>query len=129
MDSETESLHSSFGGNGGKEVTADKVFDEIPQKDADKVFEKMPTPAAPKAQWLDLFRDNRNVSQGIKLNVVESNSDDEVALEAHELDEVEKAWGFCLVGYFVVKFSGKTTLLQLCESWNVKYKYFAHSSG
>ncbi|KAI3463914.1 hypothetical protein Pfo_020577 [Paulownia fortunei] len=82
-----------------------------------------------KAPWLDLFKDNRKINQGIKLNSVEPTGEDEVIIVDQDLDKVEKAWGFCLVGYFVAKFPGKSALLQLCDSWNVKYKYFAHSSG
>ncbi|KAI3472899.1 hypothetical protein Pfo_031279 [Paulownia fortunei] len=127
VNSNTESLQSNFDGNSWKVGTAYEVLEESPQQIVGKVFVKMSTtPDTPKAPWLDLFKDNRNVSQDIKLNIVEENGEDEFVLEDQDLDEVEKAWGFCLVGYFAAKFSG---LLQLCESWNVKYKNIAHSSG
>ncbi|KAI3451254.1 hypothetical protein Pfo_007919 [Paulownia fortunei] len=125
VDSETDSLQSSF----WKETIAD-VLEKNSQKNEDKVFVKSPMKTEiPKAPWLDLFKDNRNVSYGIKLNAVETNDADEVILEAHDLDKVEEAWGFCFVGYFATKFPSKTALIQLYDSWNVKYKYFAHSSG
>lgn len=109
---------------------AQKVFDEMTGKPADTEADKKPnTAAAVKAPWLNLFKDNRKMSQGIKLSVVETTEDEDVILESQDLDDVEKAWGFCLVGYFAARFPGKVALLQLCDSWNVQYKYFAHTSG
>lgn len=55
--------------------------------------------------------------------------EDEGVLDPQDIDDVETAWGFCLVGYFAAKFPGKQALLQLCNSWKVKYQYYAHTSG
>ncbi|KAI3467970.1 hypothetical protein Pfo_024633 [Paulownia fortunei] len=99
------------------------------KKPADTKPDKTPnTTAVVKAPWLNLFKDNRKISQGIKLSVVETIEDDDVILESQDLDDVEKAWGFCLVGYFAARFLNKITLVQLCDSWKVQYKYFVHIS-
>lgn len=55
--------------------------------------------------------------------------EDEGVLDPQDIDDLETAWGFCLVGYFAAKFPGKQALLQLCNSWKVKYKYYSHTSG
>ncbi|KAL3813100.1 hypothetical protein ACJIZ3_014368 [Penstemon smallii] len=49
--------------------------------------------------WTNIFKENRNVGQVIKLAEV-CNIEDTVVLSKEDIDDVETAWGFCLVGYF-----------------------------
>ncbi|KAL3846330.1 hypothetical protein ACJIZ3_003733 [Penstemon smallii] len=53
----------------------------------------------PTAPWLNMFKNNRNLGQGIKLEAIKS-TDEVVILEEEDVDDVEVAWGFYLVGYF-----------------------------
>ncbi|KAL3839389.1 hypothetical protein ACJIZ3_023980 [Penstemon smallii] len=53
----------------------------------------------PIAPWLNMFKNNRNLGQGIKLEAIKS-TDEVVILEEEDVDDVEVAGGFCLVGYF-----------------------------
>ena len=141
-DTDLESLHSNNGGCCSKQ-DADQVFVEIPDPNAAKVLDEMPSnielqnlkdkdgqgEPQPKAPWVNLFRDNRSPSSGLKLLEVESKDEDEVVLEPEDLDDVETAWGFCLVGYFAAKFPGRMALIKICDAWHVKYQYYVHSSG
>lgn len=84
--------------------------------------------SAVKAPWVNLFKDNREMDVGLKLRKIE-NQPDELILSEQDIDNVEVAWGYCLVGYFAGRFPGKIGLLHLCKSWKVRYKYFIHRSG
>lgn len=66
-----------------------------------------------------LFQDNKNQNQGLELGILEYAIDD-VVLEAHDSDDVLKAWGFCLIGYFATRLLGKQALLKLCDSWGIE---------
>jgi len=52
-----------------------------------------------------------------------------VVLQEEDVVDVEEAWGFCLVGYFVRRFPGRAALNRLCDSWNAKCQSLAYSSG
>ena len=54
------------------------------------------------------------------LKVIEDDQE-AVTLGALEVYAVRETWGSCLVGYFTSKFPSRSTLLKLCESWNVRY--------
>lgn len=97
---------------------------------AHKVFDKSSKSnfAQPAAPWTSLFKDNRNHQKGITLSVIESQQD-EVTLVEEDLEDVESAWGFCLVGYIAGKFPGRKAIIQLCDSWQVSYKFITHDSG
>jgi len=79
-----------------------------------------------KAPWIDLF-ENRNPSKGISLQFMDNLPEVPKLKQEHVLD-VYLVWGFSLVGYITGQFLGKSALLKLCDSWNIKYKYFAYSS-
>lgn len=81
-----------------------------------------------KASWVNLFKDNREFNEDIKLQAFDNQSDEVVLCES-DAQNIEEAWGYGLVGYFAGRFPGKVALLQLCDSWKVKYQYFVHSSG
>ena len=81
-----------------------------------------------KAPWVDLFKENRNPSKGLALQFMEDLPDIPALKLEHAMD-VHTVWGYSLVGYFAGRFPGKSALLKLCDSWHVKYKYSAHSSG
>ena len=69
----------------------------------------------PTALWVGLFKDNKHKYQGLSLPAFEIQGNRAI-LETQDVDEVEKAWGFCLVGFIVGKFPGKETLLNLYDS-------------
>ena len=81
-----------------------------------------------KAPWVDLFRKNRQTDQGFNLQTIKEQPSD-IIVEAHEMDDVVKAWGHCLVGYFAGKFPGKSALVKVCASWGVRYSYVPHHNG
>lgn len=75
------------------------------------------------------FEGNIKQQGGIGINEARIDSD-VVEIPAHDLDKVENAWGFCLIGYFPARFPGKAVAVQqLCNSWNVSCSYEVHSSG
>ena len=80
------------------------------------------------APWVNLFRDNRNLSKGLMLEELEVEGD-RVLLEKDDVDVVEEAWGFCLVGLFAGKFPGMVAVSKLRESWKVKCSFWRHRSG
>jgi len=82
----------------------------------------------PQASWADLFKGDRSKKKGLDLQVLKD-LPDIFDIEPQELDDTQAAWGSCLVGYFAGRFPGKIALLKLCNSWNVKFNYYAHSSG
>jgi len=82
----------------------------------------------PQATWVSLFKGERIKQKGLELQTLE-NLPDIFDIEQKELDDTQSAWGSCLVGYFAGRFPGKIALLKLCNSWNVKFNYYAHSSG
>ena len=81
-----------------------------------------------RAPWVSLFKDNRNLSKGILLEekVVDG---DIVSLEEEDVDVVEEAWGFCLVGLFAGKFPGWAAVSKLKEGWRVNCTQWRHRSG
>ena len=81
-----------------------------------------------KAPWVNLFRDNRNLALGLMLEELEVD-DDRVVLEKDDVDVVEEAWGFCLVGLFAGKFPGMVAVSKLRESWMVNCSFWRHRSG
>ncbi|KAL2501526.1 uncharacterized protein Fot_35374 [Forsythia ovata] len=65
-----------------------------------------------KAPWVNLFKDNRNLGQGLRLDSFQ-NSTDVVTLVDAELDIIENRWGFgrrLLCGSFPWKSSPLETL-------------------
>lgn len=79
--------------------------------------------------WANLFKDNRNgFKLGTKLKFIPSSDDVILVDDSHILDS-KQAWGHALLGYFAGRFPGKAALLNLCASWNVKFRYIPHSSG
>ena len=82
----------------------------------------------PKAPWVNLFKDNRNLGMGIKLDEWEDDGD-LVLLEEDDVDVVEDAWGYCLVGLFAGKFPGWTAVRKLREGWKVDCTHWRHRSG
>ena len=81
-----------------------------------------------KAPWVNLFRDNRNLGKGIKLDVVVEDGD-MVLIEEKDVDVVEESWGYCLVGQFAGKFPGTAAIRSLREGWKVKCTNWIHRSG
>lgn len=81
-----------------------------------------------KAPWVNLFKNNRTPDDSLKLKSFHSDGD-EVIIDDADPDDIDVTWGYSLVGYFVGKFPGKTSLLKLYDSWGVKYKFYPHPSG
>ena len=81
-----------------------------------------------KAPWVNLFRDNRNLGKGILLKEKEVDGD-LVILEEDDVDVVEEAWGYCLVGLFAGRFPGMAAVSKLREGWKVNCTHWRHRSG
>ncbi|KAH1242799.1 hypothetical protein GmHk_07G020044 [Glycine max] len=79
--------------------------------------------------WVNLFKDNRNLSKGFGMKFSPPPSDDEVLLEETDLQPLEEAWGHSLIGYVAGRFPGKKALLDCCQKWGVKFSYSTHESG
>jgi len=121
------------------EQMAQKVFDELPEPDlgavggnlggdlADRVLEKG-LGSEKQAPWVNLFKDNRNLGNGIKLQKAEVEGD-LVQLEEEDVDEVEVVLGICLVGLFAGKFPGVGAVRRLREDWKVACTHWIHRSG
>lgn len=75
-----------------------------------------------------LLKENRKTTFGLQLSHFKDQPE-QVVLNQKDIDDVQTAWGFCLVGYVAGRFPGKEALLKLCTSWNVAYKFFTHQSG
>ena len=80
------------------------------------------------APWVNLFKDNRKVDNGYKLEevVVEG---DLVQLDEEDVYPVEEAVGICLVGLFSGKFPGAGAVQRLWDGWKVGGKHWIHRSG
>jgi len=50
-------------------------------------------------------------------------------LEEDDVDGVEEAWGYCLVGLFAGRFPGLAAVNNLKEGWKVKCTHWRHRSG
>ena len=72
------------------------------------------------APWVGLFKDNKQQYRGLSLPAFEIQGNIAV-LNCQYVDEIDKAWGFYLVGFIAGKFLGNEALLNLCDSWKVKY--------
>jgi len=108
------SVQVADGGNLGIDSSA-----RVPEKDVGGM---------PKAPWVNLFKDNRNLGMGIKLDEWEVDGD-LVMLEEDDVDVVEEAWGYCLVGLFAGKSPGWTAVRKLKEGWKVNCAHWRHRSG
>jgi len=84
--------------------------------------------AVHKTPWVNLFKDNRNMGKGIKLDEWEVDGD-MVLLEEEDVDVVEDVWGFCLVGLFAGKYPGMAAVHKLREGWKVNCSHWRHRSG
>ena len=84
--------------------------------------------AAQRAPWANLFKDNRNLGKGIKLDEWEVDGDI-VMLEEDDVDVVEETWGYCLVGLFAGKHPGVAAVRRLREGWKVNCTHWRHRSG
>lgn len=121
-----------------QDISSPSVSRTLGEKDTDdeigvvdKVSTKIPDSKSTtntKATYVSLFKDNRNNSHGMKLEV-QASEDDEVSFEEDEVDDVNRVWGYCLIGYIAARFPGKSALLKLCESWKVKFQFHIHTSG
>jgi len=136
-----------------KPVSADHLFDSLPLSGPGVIGEKLrgelrkpslpavglgdgdpvrtsvpPVGGDQRAPWVSLFKDNRNLDKGILLEekVVDG---DLVSLDEDDVDDVEEAWGFCLVGLFAGKFPGWAAVCKLKEGWRVNCTQWRHRSG
>jgi len=120
-------------------LVAAQVFDGMPQSGpaAGGMFQG-PVSAAvgtqkgngnvTRAPWVNLFKDNRNLGTGIKLEVVDS-GEDMLQIDDADVDDVEEAWGCCLVGQFAGRFPGMAAVRSIRDGWKVKCKHWFHRSG
>jgi len=54
--------------------------------------------------------------------------EDMLQIEEEDVDDVEEAWGFCLVGQFAGKFPGMGAVRSIREGWKVQCKHWIHRS-
>jgi len=118
---------------------ATKVFDGMPQlasaaleknrgSVSDVVGTKQGTASDIRGPWVNLFKDNRNLGQGIKLNMVDS-AEDMLHLKDEDVDNVAEIWGYCLVGLFSGRFPGMDAVRTIREGWKVECHHWIHRSG
>ncbi|KAI5639960.1 hypothetical protein M9H77_00286 [Catharanthus roseus] len=81
-----------------------------------------------KKTFAALFQDNRNPSKGMTLSKFD-NLNGEVDISVEEMDSVETALGFTLLGYVAGGFPGIEALRRLSNSWNTPHKFHIHKSG
>jgi len=123
----------------GGGLVADQVLDDLPQSRPIAEGVKLGGEAtigvsekakgdAPKAPWVNLFRDNRNLGKGIMLEKFDVYGDT-VMIEEEDVDAVEEAWGYCLVGQFAGRFPGVAAVRSLREGWKVQCTHWLHRSG
>ena len=121
------------------ELVAAKVFDGMPQlasADIEKsrglvsavMGTKKGADSVQRAPWVNLFKDNRNLGTGFKLNMVDS-VDDILHLKDEDVDDVAEVWGFCLVGLFSGRFPGMDAVRTIREGWKVECTHWIHRSG
>ena len=131
-------LSSSQSGKIGDSV-AQQVFAEMPHPvqnaaggrlgiDASARVPERGEGGVPKTPWVNLFKDNRNLGMGLKLDEWDVDGD-LVMLEDDDVDIVEETWGYCLVGLFAGKFPGWTAVRKLREGWKVNCTHWRHRSG
>ncbi|KDP37580.1 hypothetical protein JCGZ_08271 [Jatropha curcas] len=116
------------------EYITNETEDEEEAHSGHYVFAKMPesggdTDKAPmdKPTFARLFKDNRDLNQGFKLQKVDVG--DEVVLDEGDLINVEKTWGWCAVGSFTGRFPGMRAVQSLVDSWGVPCKILPHHRG
>jgi len=121
------------------ELVPPKVFDGMPQlepADNEKnrrvvstvVETQKGAASVKKAPWVNLFKDNRNLGKGIKLNKVDS-VEDMLHITNEDVDDVAEIWGFCLVGQFTGRFPGMDAVRNIREGWKVECTHWVHRSG
>jgi len=121
------------------DLVAPKVFDGMPQLDSADIEKNRRVVstvvethkgAAPvkRAPWVNLFKDNRNLGKGIKLDMVDS-VEDMLHITNEDVDDVAEIWGFCLVGQFTGRFPGMDAVRTIREGWKVECKHWVHRSG
>ena len=118
--------------SGGRNSALDKGCPSVPGvllgAGGNGRFQERDKGAALMAPWVNLFGDNRNLGAGIKLDEWEVDGD-LVMLEDNDVDVVEEAWGYCLVGLFAGKCPGWTAVRKLREGWKVNCSHWRHRSG
>jgi len=122
----------------GKTV-ADQVFAVMPQSDPVSGDVKQNAEASVRgkeksvgdvhsAPWVNLFKDNRNLGKGMTLEAFEVYGD-MLTIEEEDVDVVEEAWGYCLVGQFAGRFPGLAAVTSLREGWKVQCTHWIHRTG
>lgn len=106
------------------EHNAQKVLDDMPQRKNNDLMVKKGVSTT----WADLLRQNRDPTMCLKLEEIHTD-DDIVDYDDDDAEDLDEAWGFCLLGFFSGSFPGKKTLHDLCNSWKVEYLYNFHNSG
>lgn len=77
--------------------------------------------------WVNLFKDNRKLSKGIKLH--QTMEQDKVLIGEQEMDSTENAWGCSLLGFIAGRFPGRFAIQNLVSSWHVPCKHYFHDKG
>ncbi|CAH9071104.1 unnamed protein product [Cuscuta epithymum] len=101
---------------------------ELLDKEAASSKEQMKKDEKETKQWSSLFRDNRALSNGLKLEYFPPTGEklDFSHLQVPTLIEV---WGFCLVGHFSGRFPGLKAIHDMATKWGVQVDIKSHSKG
>lgn len=113
---DTDGEEQGKGGDGQGLPTKNQSYAEVVSKEQ------------PKKTFAALFQDNRNPNKGIPLAKVE-NAKGEVDISFEEVDTVESALGFTLLGYVAGGFPGMEAVRRLTNTWNAPHKFHIHKSG
>lgn len=98
---------------------------QLPPK---KTFAEVVTKDQAKKTFASLFQDNRNPTKGMPLARVEGLKG-EVDVAYDEVDNMEDALGFALLGYVAGGFPGVEAIKKLASTWHVPHKFHVHKSG
>ncbi|KAJ8749677.1 hypothetical protein K2173_010097 [Erythroxylum novogranatense] len=83
--------------------------------------------APDKPSFASLFWNNRDLTQGFRLEHIPA--DKEVTILAEDRLELEKEWGYCLVGVFTGRFPGMKAVEGLLSQWGVACKLIPREGG
>ncbi|KAG6493877.1 hypothetical protein ZIOFF_048880 [Zingiber officinale] len=120
-------------------VSAEGVMsDPIPvARDSDNQKDGLPEVVPPtqpaqevqkKKTWASLFRNNRKSASGVSLEQYKAKGE-RLSIDFDDIDGIEDALGFCLVGCFMGQHAGRNGVYVIANQWKVHYKFFIHKSG
>lgn len=105
---------------------------EASENDSDKGMDVPPTPvnletSSSKASFVAVTQGSIP-SQGLKLSFMES-KDRKARMEPRDCLNLEKQWGYALIGYVGGRFPGIKSLREAAAKWKARVKLHLHPSG